>query len=89
MTANASSKRPYPDPNLNPNAKPCQALNTLIAHPAGAKLLAAISLGAVFMGANTYLGNGPNLMVQAIAQVGFGIIALRVLCSHSFLAHVK
>ena len=46
-----------------------QALNTLIAHPAGAKLLAAISLGAVFMGANTYLGNGPNLMVQALAQV--------------------
>ncbi len=46
-----------------------QALTTLLAHPAGEKLLAAISLGAVFMGANTYLGNGPNLMVQAVAQV--------------------
>jgi Na+/H+ antiporter NhaD/arsenite permease-like protein len=44
-------------------------LTTLLAHPAGEKLLAAISLGAVFMGANTYLGNGPNLMVQAVAQV--------------------
>jgi Na+/H+ antiporter NhaD/arsenite permease-like protein len=29
--------------------------------------LAAISLGAVFMGAMTYLGNAPNLMVYAIA----------------------
>ena len=26
-------------------------------------ILAAISLGAVFMGANTYIGNGPNFMV--------------------------
>ena len=31
-------------------------------------LLAAVSLGAVFMGANTYIGNGPNLMVAAIAR---------------------
>ena len=32
------------------------------------KHLMAISCGAVFMGANTYIGNGPNLMVKAIAQ---------------------
>jgi Na+/H+ antiporter NhaD/arsenite permease-like protein len=31
-------------------------------------LLAAISLGAVFMGANTYIGNGPNFMVKSIAE---------------------
>ena len=31
-------------------------------------LLAAISLGAVFMGAMTYIGNGPNFMVRALAQ---------------------
>jgi Na+/H+ antiporter NhaD/arsenite permease-like protein len=30
--------------------------------------LSAISLGAVFMGANTYIGNGPNFMVKAIAE---------------------
>jgi Na+/H+ antiporter NhaD/arsenite permease-like protein len=30
--------------------------------------LAAISLGAVFMGANTYIGNGPNFMVKTIAE---------------------
>jgi Na+/H+ antiporter NhaD/arsenite permease-like protein len=32
------------------------------------RLLAAISLGAVFMGANTYIGNGPNFMVRSIAE---------------------
>jgi Na+/H+ antiporter NhaD/arsenite permease-like protein len=32
-----------------------------------ATTLAAISLGAVFMGAMTYLGNAPNLMIYAIA----------------------
>jgi Na+/H+ antiporter NhaD/arsenite permease-like protein len=30
--------------------------------------LAAISAGAVFMGANTYIGNAPNFMVRAIAE---------------------
>ena len=32
------------------------------------KLLIAISVGAVFMGANTYIGNAPNFMVKAIAE---------------------
>lgn len=31
-------------------------------------LLVAISLGAVFMGAATYIGNGPNFMVKSIAE---------------------
>lgn len=31
-------------------------------------ILVAISLGAVFFGAATYIGNGPNFMVKAIAQ---------------------
>jgi len=31
-------------------------------------LLIAISLGAVFMGAMTYIGNAPNFMVKAIAE---------------------
>jgi len=35
-----------------------------VSHP----VLAAISLGAVFMGANTYIGNGPNFMVRSIAE---------------------
>lgn len=33
-----------------------------------ADLLLAISCGAVFMGANTYIGNGPNFMVKSIAE---------------------
>ena len=33
-----------------------------------AKYLAAISCGAVFMGANTYIGNAPNFMVKSIAE---------------------
>ena len=32
------------------------------------RILTAISLGAVFMGANTYIGNGPNFMVRSIAE---------------------
>ena len=30
--------------------------------------LAAVSAGSVVMGATTYIGNGPNLMVKAIAE---------------------
>ncbi|WP_076592094.1 sodium:proton antiporter [Herminiimonas arsenitoxidans] len=33
-----------------------------------AATLAAISCGAVFMGANSYIGNAPNMMVKAIAE---------------------
>lgn len=32
------------------------------------RYLTAISLGAVFMGANTYIGNAPNFMVKSIAE---------------------
>jgi len=33
-----------------------------------ATTLVAISAGAVFMGANTYIGNAPNFMVKSIAE---------------------
>jgi Na+/H+ antiporter NhaD/arsenite permease-like protein len=36
----------------------------------GALTLTAISAGAVFMGANSYIGNAPNFMVYAIAREG-------------------
>ncbi len=36
--------------------------------PQAHEMLATISCGAVFMGANTYIGNGPNFMVKAIAE---------------------
>lgn len=34
------------------------------------RTLLAISMGAVFMGANTYIGNAPNFMVRSIAETG-------------------
>jgi Na+/H+ antiporter NhaD/arsenite permease-like protein len=45
-----------------------QYLAEFISLPGAERLLAAISCGAVFMGANTYIGNGPNFMVKAIAE---------------------
>lgn len=43
-------------------------LGGLLASEQGRALLAAVSLGSVLMGANTYIGNGPNFMVKAIAE---------------------
>jgi Na+/H+ antiporter NhaD/arsenite permease-like protein len=48
-------------------AMPAAAGATLIAGVEENTLI-AISLGAVFMGAMTYIGNGPNFMVRAIAE---------------------
>ncbi len=40
----------------------------LLGKPALNHFLTAISVGAVFFGANTYIGNGPNFMVKSIAE---------------------
>lgn len=48
---------PYLDRLLNPDVA-----------PGGADILAAIACGCVFMGALTYIGNGPNFLVKAIAE---------------------
>ena len=32
------------------------------------RILAAVAVGSVFMGANTYIGNAPNFMVKAVAE---------------------
>lgn len=47
-----------------------EGLSALMHHPRGALYLAAVSCGSVFMGANSYIGNGPNFMVKAIAEHG-------------------
>ena len=39
-----------------------------LADPVQIKNLQAISIGCVFFGANTYIGNGPNFLVKAIAD---------------------
>jgi Na+/H+ antiporter NhaD/arsenite permease-like protein len=43
-------------------------LGALASHPFGQQLLTAVSCGSVMMGAVTYIGNGPNFMVKAIAE---------------------
>lgn len=40
----------------------------LVGNPAFNNFILAISVGAVFFGANTYIGNGPNFMVKSIAE---------------------
>jgi Na+/H+ antiporter NhaD/arsenite permease-like protein len=40
----------------------------LLADPTASRVLLAVSIGAVFFGANTYIGNGPNFMVKSIAD---------------------
>ena len=54
------------------NAPTAMVFNEMAA-PVGAELatdsfLKAISMGAVFFGAMTYIGNGPNFMVKSIAE---------------------
>jgi Na+/H+ antiporter NhaD/arsenite permease-like protein len=44
------------------------AIATLLVDPFYVKCLKAISIGSVFFGANTYIANGPNFMVKAIAD---------------------
>lgn len=43
------------------------AVGAYLGTPHGPGIVAAISLGAVFWGAMTYIGNGPNFMVRNIA----------------------
>jgi Na+/H+ antiporter NhaD/arsenite permease-like protein len=44
------------------------AIGAMLSTPEGNHTLLAISTGAVFFGAMTYIGNGPNFMVRSIAQ---------------------
>ena len=44
------------------------AVKAVTANPEFIQYLKAISVGAVFMGANTYIGNAPNFMVKSIAE---------------------
>ena len=53
----------HPSANLT-----SEDLSGLLGYPEGVLFLTAISCGAVFMGASTYIGNGPNFMVKSIAE---------------------
>lgn len=52
--------------NFEPGVPTREAVGHLIAN--NEIYLRAISAGAVFMGANTYIGNAPNFMVRSIAE---------------------
>jgi Na+/H+ antiporter NhaD/arsenite permease-like protein len=43
-------------------------IQQILANPAAEALLKAISVGSVFMGANSYIGNAPNFMVKSVAE---------------------
>jgi Na+/H+ antiporter NhaD/arsenite permease-like protein len=64
----AASGLNHTDPNNLKELIEVTTEHTHLAEP-GVAFLKAISVGAVFMGANTYIGNGPNFMVKAIAEV--------------------
>jgi len=43
-------------------------VQAVLGDPKAWEYVVAVSLGAVFFGANTYVGNGPNFMVKSIAE---------------------
>ena len=54
---------------IDPSALTDQAqIQHLINTPEIMSYVVAISVAAVFFGANTYIGNGPNFMVKSIAD---------------------
>ncbi|WP_411821675.1 sodium:proton antiporter [Leptospira sp. 'Mane'] len=53
---------------LTPTGAAPLTLGQFIGNPAAEEILKAISVGAVFMGANTYIGNAPNFMVKSVAE---------------------
>lgn len=59
--------------------------------PEAVRILQAVSCGAVFMGANTYIGNGPNFMVKAIAENGVKMPSFfgYMMYSGAILVHVR
>ena len=79
--------------NLNLPLEEAHRISQLLIDGAGEKftaLLKGISAGAVFFGANTYIGNAPNFMVRSIAEenhikmpsfFGYMVWSILILCS--------
>ena len=71
VAAAQTSDMPASGLQVDPNASPLPAApaqSFLVADLDTGEILAAISCGSVFMGANSYIGNAPNFMVKAIAE---------------------
>jgi Na+/H+ antiporter NhaD/arsenite permease-like protein len=64
----ATARRDLPaDASARPPTE-AEVVALMCANPTDARLIIAVSLGAVFFGAMTYIGNGPNFMVKSIAE---------------------
>lgn len=53
---------------FGPTEVTAATVHQFLSRPHNAQILHAISTGAVFFGAMTYIGNGPNFMVKSIAE---------------------
>jgi Na+/H+ antiporter NhaD/arsenite permease-like protein len=58
----------YPDAQMAKLQREQIEIAFVLGNSAFNKYLVALSVGAVFFGANTYIGNGPNFMVKSIAD---------------------
>jgi Na+/H+ antiporter NhaD/arsenite permease-like protein len=64
----ATEGRFGPGPGTDAAGPEAEGAALLVGDREASMCLLAISLGAVFFGAMTYIGNGPNLMIKAIAD---------------------
>jgi Na+/H+ antiporter NhaD/arsenite permease-like protein len=63
-----------------------EMLGPLTTNPESVSVMIAISLGAVFCGAGSYIGNGPNFMVRAIAeQADYKMPSFFGYCGYAFV----
>jgi Na+/H+ antiporter NhaD/arsenite permease-like protein len=51
-----------------PSATQHAGVANLLANSSTQIYVVAVTIGSVFFGANTYIGNGPNFMVKSIAD---------------------
>jgi Na+/H+ antiporter NhaD/arsenite permease-like protein len=65
--AESTAQSEHPTDFANAKDEPA-VVAVLRAQPNYAALIIAVSLGSVFFGAMTYIGNGPNFMVKSIAD---------------------
>jgi Na+/H+ antiporter NhaD/arsenite permease-like protein len=64
----AGLQQVHPNPTGSGITEEHVQMAMVLGQPLFVKCLKAISIGSVFFGANTYIGNGPNFMVKAIAD---------------------
>ena len=66
--AEATALKEYAADFVDRHGSEAGILEVMRTNPRDATLIVAVSLGAVFFGAMTYIGNGPNFMVKSIAD---------------------